>query len=253
MFEQATLSCGPATKRVWTTCLGISGQVIVVTGMILTPMIWPDVLPKVQTFLPLVPPPRALPPGPSIRPRNATVTPRPAWEFRGLVLRMPVSIPSRVAILEDPEDLAASAIPGMPRGNGGGEPDGVPGGIFTSSGITAPPPRSVEHIAETPKPAGPTTTITRLQVSRLDSARLRHRVEPVYPPMAIQTHISGTVELRGVIGVDGRIRELKVLRGHPFLVKAALDAVSQWIYEPTRLNGETVEVDAPILVTFHLH
>jgi protein TonB len=60
------------------------------------------------------------------------------------------------------------------------------------------------------------------------------------------------VELQGVIGTDGRIHELKVLSGHPILIKAAADAVSQWIYAPTILNGQAVEVAAPITVTFKL-
>jgi protein TonB len=61
------------------------------------------------------------------------------------------------------------------------------------------------------------------------------------------------VELLGVLGVDGRIHELKVVRGHPLLVKAAIEAVRQWVYEPTLLNGQAVEVSAPILVNFILN
>ena len=84
-------------------------------------------------------------------------------------------------------------------------------------------------------------------------ARLVHRVDPVYPPFARQARISGTVELTGVIGIDGRIRELQIVHGHPFLAKAALEAVRQWMYEPTLLNGAAVEVIAPITVNFLLN
>jgi protein TonB len=84
-------------------------------------------------------------------------------------------------------------------------------------------------------------------------AQLLHRVEPVYPPLARQTRISGTVELTGVVGTNGRIRELRVVSGHPFLAAAALEAVRQWVYEPTLLNGEPVEVIAPITVNFRLN
>jgi protein TonB len=80
-----------------------------------------------------------------------------------------------------------------------------------------------------------------------------HRVEPLYPELARRAHIGGVVSLEGVIGTDGRIRELKVLSGHPLLTKAALDAVSQWRYRPTTLNGDPVEVIAPIIVTFRLN
>jgi len=71
-------------------------------------------------------------------------------------------------------------------------------------------------------------------------ARIVRRVEPVYPPLARQARISGTVKLTGVIGVDGRIRELQVVNGHPLLARVALEAVRQWVYEPTLLNGKPV-------------
>ena len=80
-----------------------------------------------------------------------------------------------------------------------------------------------------------------------------HRVEPQYPPLAKQAHISGTVEIEAVIAVDGRLREIHVKSGPPLLVKAAMDAVKQWVYEPTTLNGVPVEVVGVILVTFRLN
>ena len=92
----------------------------------------------------------------------------------------------------------------------------------------------------------------RIRTSTLELARLIHRVEPVYPALAKLAHVSGTVELTGVIGTDGHIREFKALSGNPFLIRAAIDAVSQWIYAPPVLNGERVEVIAPITVNFRL-
>jgi len=61
------------------------------------------------------------------------------------------------------------------------------------------------------------------------------------------------VELVGVLGVDGHIRELRAVRGHPLLIDAALAAVRQWVYAPTLLNGQPVEVQAPIQVNFILN
>ena len=75
---------------------------------------------------------------------------------------------------------------------------------------------------------------------------------PEYPVLARQARVSGVVELVGIIGVDGIIRQLKVISGHPLLVKAAVDAVTQWRYQPTLLSNEPVEVIAPIRVTFTL-
>ena len=88
--------------------------------------------------------------------------------------------------------------------------------------------------------------------SGVQAAKLIRQVLPVYPPLARQFRISGTVHLLGIIAKDGTIQRLQVLSGHPLLRQAALDAVSQWVYRPTVLSGEPVDVEAPIDVTFTL-
>ena len=77
--------------------------------------------------------------------------------------------------------------------------------------------------------------------------------DPTYPPLARQTRISGTVRLHAIIGKDGGVKELEVISGHPLLVQSALDAVRQWRYRPTQLNGDAVEVDTTIDVIFSLN
>jgi len=52
------------------------------------------------------------------------------------------------------------------------------------------------------------------------------------------------------VGTDGRVKSVKVVRGHPLLVKAAADAVMQWIYRPTLLNGQPVQNDVRITLNF---
>jgi protein TonB len=115
------------------------------------------------------------------------------------------------------------------------------------------PPRLPETVrtATLPKPTPDPPRIIR--VSDLRTAQLLHRVEPRYPTLARQARISGTVQLEGIIATDGHLRQLTVISGHPLLAPAALEAVRQWIYAPTVLNGAPVEVIAPILVTFHLN
>lgn len=83
-------------------------------------------------------------------------------------------------------------------------------------------------------------------------AQLISRIEPQYPPLAVQTKTQGTVTLRAIISRDGRITSLTVLSGHPLLVQAALAAARQWRYRPTMLNGEPVEVETSITVIFRL-
>jgi protein TonB len=85
------------------------------------------------------------------------------------------------------------------------------------------------------------------------AAKLIRQVVPAYPALAKQVRVSGTVKLIGVISKDGTIQQLQVVSGHPLLVSSALEAVRQWIYRPTHLNGEPVEVVAPIDVNFTLH
>jgi protein TonB len=75
----------------------------------------------------------------------------------------------------------------------------------------------------------------------------------VYPPLARQTRISGTVRLHAIISKGGAVQQLEVISGHPLLVQSALDAVRQWRYRPTTLNGEPVEVDTTIDVIFSLN
>lgn len=81
-------------------------------------------------------------------------------------------------------------------------------------------------------------------------AKIKKRVNPTYPPLARQTHISGTVVLHVTITTDGALQDIEVVSGHPLLIQAALDAVKQWQYEPTFLNGTPVEVDTTIDVIF---
>jgi periplasmic protein TonB len=83
-------------------------------------------------------------------------------------------------------------------------------------------------------------------------AALIHKVQPQYPKLAQITHVSGTVQLRAIIGTDGRIRELEVLSGNALLQPAAVAAVREWRYRPTLLNGQAVEVETLITVNFVL-
>ena len=86
----------------------------------------------------------------------------------------------------------------------------------------------------------------------VQQAKLLAQPRPVYPPLAKQARISGTVRFTAIIGRDGTIQNLTMLSGHPLLVAAATEAVKQWRYQPTLLNGEPVEVVTQIDVNFTL-
>jgi len=78
------------------------------------------------------------------------------------------------------------------------------------------------------------------------------KIEPRYPKIAIAARVTGVVLLKAVISKEGEIKELQVVSGHPLLVPAAMDAVKQWRYRPYLLNGEPVEVETNIIVTFQI-
>ncbi len=86
----------------------------------------------------------------------------------------------------------------------------------------------------------------------LQAANLIKRVPPVYPPIAQSMGVQGSVRFTATIGKDGTIQNIQVVSGNPLLVAAASDAVKKWVYRPTLLDGEPVEVITQIEVTFSL-
>src|ERR1019366_8942347 len=86
----------------------------------------------------------------------------------------------------------------------------------------------------------------------VQQAKLVRQPKPVYPPLAKQARISGVVHLAAVISKDGTIQDLKVISGLPLLIPSALEAVKQWVYQRTLLNGEPVEVSTQIDVNYTL-
>jgi TonB family protein len=106
------------------------------------------------------------------------------------------------------------------------------------------------------RPAGSSANASTPQRIRVgggvQKAKLVQQPAPVYPPLAMQARISGVVRLNAIIGRDGTVENLTVASGHPLLVPAAMEAVKQWVYAPTFLNGQAVEVVTQIDVEFSL-
>ncbi|MCX6631124.1 MAG: energy transducer TonB, partial [Candidatus Solibacter sp.] len=91
----------------------------------------------------------------------------------------------------------------------------------------------------------------RITISGDAVARQRLRdVPPVYPELARQAGIQGEVKFRIVIDKPGRVSNITVIGGHPLLIPAALDALKQWEYSPTLLNGQPVEVATEVSIPF---
>jgi protein TonB len=158
-------------------------------------------------------------------------------------LMAPKAIPKDVKIIKEeemPPDVSVGVTGGVPGGVPGGQAGGVIGGIIGGVvGSNVPPPPKVQQRIR--------------QGGQVTAANIISRIQVQYPPLARQARISGKVILHAIIAKDGTIQQLEVQSGHPLLIQAALDAVRQWRYRPTLLNGEPVEVDTTIDVVFTLN
>ena len=95
---------------------------------------------------------------------------------------------------------------------------------------------------------------TRIRIGgNVAAGKLLQQVSPVYPPEAIQNKVSGIVMLPVILDREGRVMQVNLGSGPPELVEAAINAVRQWRYQPTLLNGDPVEVDTLVSVAFRLH
>ena len=101
--------------------------------------------------------------------------------------------------------------------------------------------------------AAQSLTGPKLRVSPwMQEKKLVGRVEPVYPELARQARIQGTVRLGIIVAKNGSVKQVTLLSGHPLLVPPAMDAVRYWRYDPTLRDGEPVEVASVVEIHFSL-
>ena len=106
-------------------------------------------------------------------------------------------------------------------------------------------------VASDPQTVAPQPAPSGIRIAgNVQAAKLLRRPLPTYPELAKKSGIEGNVRLEAIINRDGTINGLTTISGHPLLVPAALDAVKQWVYQPTLLNGTPVEVITDIIVSF---
>ena len=253
MFESAFIENVGKTRRPWTIVVSFLGQCLLIGIAILIPLIYTDVLPRttLTSFLVAPPPPPPPPPPPAAAPKVVKVIPR---QFDAGRLMAPKAVPKEIAIIKEDEMPPPTAggvgvVGGIPGGAAGGTAGGVLGSILSNIPTAAPPPPPPPVKQEAPKPVVP----QRIRVGgNVQAAKLRNQPKPVYPPLAKQARIQGTVRLNAIIAKDGSISNLQVVSGHPLLIPSAMEAVKQWVYQPTLLNGEPVEVVTVIDVNFTL-
>ena len=249
MFEHSFVGASVKTNRGWPVVASLTIQFSLVGAALLVPLVNPEILPRaVWTALPLAAPPPPAPP-PAAAPVVEQVMRTVRSVMDGARMLLPRAIPPRVAMIDDGE---LTQLPGVQGGVPGGMPGGVPDGVVSSAleaaKTVAPPP--VPH--ETPA-AKPRETPRLKTGGNVQDALIVHRVMPVYPPLARQARVEGKVVFKAVINARGLIQSLQLVSGHPLLVEAARDAVRQWRYRPTLLNGDPCEVDTVIEVNFTLN
>ena len=237
MFEDSLMESGGKikTNQKYTTTVSFVIELVVVGFLILLPLLITEALPlhQLNSFLVAPPPPPPPPPPPAAAPQHV----QKVSEVVNGELRTPSKIPKVVKMIKEEETPPnTGVIGGVVGGVPGGSAGGVIGGII---GSAAPPPK-----VATPK---------KLRVSSgVAAGNLVRRIEPAYPAMAKIAHIRGDVILAATISKTGIIENLHVVSGHPILAQAAMDAVKQWRYRPYLLNGEPVEVETTVKVTFSM-
>jgi protein TonB len=234
-------------RRGLATVLSIVFQCSLLGGVLILPLMFTETLPRQQllSFLVAAPPPPP-PPPPAASAAAAKVVERVGTDIMDGRLRTPGRIPQTVQMIREDEAPPAlssgGVIGGVPGGIPGGQLGGVIGGIISSSSTLA----SVPKLAI---PAAP----KRIRISQgVTKGSLIQKLEPAYPMIARAAHIQGEVVLTAIISRTGEIQNLVLVSGHPMLVPAAINAVKQWRYRPFLLNGEPVEVETTITVTFQL-
>jgi protein TonB len=241
MFEDSLVeSTGKlrSGRTKYTTLLSFLLQCALIGVLVLIPLIYTEALPAKAMLTTLVAPPPPPPPPPPPTPQVQVVK-KVSTDIIDGALRTPTKIPDKIKkIVEEEAPPPVTSTMGVVGGVGtpGGSAGGVLGGILASANSAAP---KIE--------------VKRLRVSQgVQASKLISQPKPNYPPIAKQARVQGQVVLQAVISKTGTIENLKVVSGHPMLTQAALDAVRNWRYQPTVLNGEPVEVETTINVNFSL-
>jgi len=219
----------------YTLPASVAAHVAIAAIVVIVPLMATDTIPAPRAVIgaftaqPAPPPPPPPPAGaPDVRsPKPTSVSTSAA----------PQEAPSAIEP-ETPAETTTSTI-GVP----GGVPGGLPNGVLGSPGLVPDVPMPPPPLPTRPLPVG-----GRIK----EPKKLRH-VPPVYPAMAQQARVEGIVIIEAVIGIDGHVKEARVLRSKPLLDQAAVEAVEQWVFTPTTLNGVPVPVIMTVTVNFKLN
>jgi len=219
--------------RTRTLVLSIVIHLCVLAGVIVAPLFATDELPEPPRATDFVRVVAALPPEPAppTAPRPATTTTSAAAP-----LQAPDAVRPESPVPQSPVDPEALSV------------FNADPGVGTFAGVVAGP----VDVAPPPAPAPAAKAPVRVGSGVRPPQKIRD-VSPRYPAIAQASRVEGLVILEAVIGEDGAVRDVRVLRSVPLLDEAAKEAVRQWQFSPTLLNGEPVPVVMTVTVSFTLH
>jgi protein TonB len=225
------------TSQGKTTVVSVVLHAVLLLLILVVPLLMSDEIPEptsvVKAFFvePAAPPPPPPPPPP----------PAPKAAVQPKVLPKPVEVNPQqfVAPVEVPQEIRPEesdlGVEGVPGGVEGGVPGGVVGGVV--GGLPdAPPPVQAVRVG-----------------GQIKEPKKLKDIKPTYPDIAKQARVQGIVILECTISPQGKVTDVKILRGIPLLDQAAVDAVKQWVYTPTLLNGVPVPVIMTVTVNFRLN
>ena len=241
MFEQTFVEAVLPGKRGASMLISVLAELFGLCVLIALPVLYTHRLPQgvLKTFLVAPRAPRA-----ASTPESQTAThpgkaePR-LFNIQNLVSRPAISVKRQSTIVSGP----APDI-GVPGSSDAASDTGVNRIIGSGEAPDAPPPA--------PEPKKEANSSPLRVGGRTEEANLIHKVMPVYPQLAKSARVQGSVEFTALISKEGMIGSLRLVRGHPLLIEAAKEAVLQWRYRPTLLNGVPVEVVTDITVNFTL-
>jgi len=245
LLEMPTTQQTRRSPLKWLSAMGF--HIVILAALIIVPLYTTGTIHLNEYHeIPVVAPPPPLAPPPA--PAGGTVAPHithPKAKLNYMLQKLtaPTAIPKTVSAGSDNVGEAAPDFGGVEGGVPGGVIGGQIGGVLGGTGTSAP----------TPPPAPrPVQKIVRVG-SHIKPPRQTYSADPVYPPLARETHIWGTVVVDAVIDEHGNVVQARVVSGHPLLMDAALKAVLLWKYEPTTLNGQPVSVELQVQVQFKLN
>jgi periplasmic protein TonB len=248
-------------KRKLTLPVSIAAHAVLLFAVVVVPYLRYNELPEpalgtVRAFFvesAAAPPP---PPPPPAAPKAAVAAPKiskPKPVIQEPQFTAPIEVPREIPKDEGVASAARALDSAPAAGAGGGEPGGVEGGV--PGGVAGGVPGGVVGgvLGGVPKEEPPPPPDKPVRVGgQIKAPRKVRDQAPSYPDVAKQARVEGVVVLEAVISPEGRVTEVKVLRGSPLLDDSAVNAVKSWVYSPTLLNGVPVPVVMTVTVSFKL-